>query len=82
MPKKIIHAQEYSYTALYEPVKEGGYRATVPLLRGLITYGRTLEEARDMSRDAIRCHLGAMKKDHEEIPHEFSLLQVRVSVKI
>jgi predicted RNase H-like HicB family nuclease len=30
-----------------------GYQVTVPLLPGLITYGRTLSEAREMARDAI-----------------------------
>jgi hypothetical protein len=34
-----------------------GYQVTVPLLPGLITYGRTLGEAREMARGAIRCQL-------------------------
>ena len=34
-----------------------GYQVTVPLLPGLITYGRTLAEAREMARDAIRCYI-------------------------
>ena len=57
MPQTKITTQEYSYTVLYEPVKESGYQVTVPLLPGLITYGRTLEEARTMTHDAIICHL-------------------------
>jgi antitoxin HicB len=47
-----------------------GYQVTVPLLPGLITYGRTLEEAREMARDAIRCHLEGLRKDGERIPNE------------
>ena len=82
MVKKIIRTHEYTYTVLYESIKEGGYQVSVPLLPGLITYGRTLEEAREMLRDAIRCHLEAMKKDREAIPHEVSLLQERVSVTL
>lgn len=34
-----------------------GYQVTVPLLPGVITYGRTEAEALEMARDAIRCHL-------------------------
>jgi hypothetical protein len=34
-----------------------GFQVTVPLLPGVITYGRTEEEAIAMARDAIRCHL-------------------------
>ena len=47
-----------------------GYQVTVPLLPGLITYGRTLDEAREMARDAIRCHLEGLRKDGERIPDE------------
>ena len=47
-----------------------GYQVTVPLLPGLITYGRTLSEAREMARDAIRCHLEGLQKAGEPIPNE------------
>src|SRR5579859_7794778 len=42
---------------------ERGYQVTVPMLPGLITYGRTLGEARDMAADAIRVHLEGLRKD-------------------
>jgi predicted RNase H-like HicB family nuclease len=47
-----------------------GYQVTVPLLPGLITYGRTINEAREMARDAIKCHLEGLRKDGEPIPDE------------
>jgi predicted RNase H-like HicB family nuclease len=67
---------EYTFTAVFEPVVEGprgkngkktraaknGFQVTVPLLPGLITYGRTLGEAREMAHDAIRCHLEGLLK--------------------
>jgi len=43
---------------------------TVPVLPGVITYGRTLEEAREMARDAIRRLLEGLRKDGEPIPNE------------
>lgn len=45
-----------------------GYQVTVPLLPGLVTYGRTLGEAREMAADAIRVHLEGMRKDGVPIP--------------
>jgi HicB-like antitoxin of HicAB toxin-antitoxin system len=42
-------------------LEASGYQVTVPLLPGLITYGRTLAEAREMARDAMRCHLEGLK---------------------
>lgn len=49
-----------------------GYQVTVPLLPGLVTYGRTLAEARAMAKDAIRCHLEGLRRDGEHIPDERS----------
>jgi antitoxin HicB len=59
---------EHGYTVVYEELLEGGYHVIVPALPGIVTYGRTLEEAREMATDAIRCHLRALLKDGEEIP--------------
>jgi hypothetical protein len=44
----------YRYTVLFEPAEEGGYVATCPALPGLVTEGDTLDEAREMAKDAIR----------------------------
>lgn len=52
------------------PAISSGYQVTVPLLPGVITYGRTEEEAIEMARDAIRCHLDGLRKSGEEIPDE------------
>ncbi len=49
---------------------KSGYQVTVPLLPGVITYGRTEEEALEMASDAIRCHLDGLRKSGEEIPDE------------
>ena len=43
---KNISKKIYSYTVNYEEILEGGYQVTVPLLPGLITYGRNFEEAK------------------------------------
>jgi len=59
-----------------------GYQVTVPLLPGLITYGRTLPEAREMARDAIMCHLEGLKKDGERIPDEKSTIQEKLRVAL
>ena len=61
---------EHSYTVIYERLTEGGYQVIVPALPGIVTYGRSLEEARDMAQDAIRCHIRSLLKDGEEIPQD------------
>lgn len=59
---------EYGYRVIYEPLNEGGFQVIVPALPGIVTYGRSLEEAREMATDAIACHLQGLLKDNEEIP--------------
>jgi antitoxin HicB len=59
-----------------------GYQVTVPLLPGLITYGRTLEEAREMARDAIKCHLEGLRKAGEPIPNEKTARKEKLRVAL
>lgn len=61
---------EYGYTVIYEPLVEGGFQVIVPALAGLVSFGRTLEEARAMAQDAITCHLKGLVNDGEEIPED------------
>ena len=59
-----------------------GFQVTVPLLPGLVTYGRTLGEAREMARDAIRCHLEGLVKGGEPIPNEKTVRKEKLSVAL
>jgi antitoxin HicB len=59
---------EYGYTTLFEPLPEGGFNVLVPAIPEICTYGETLEEAREMARDAIRCYLESALKTGEPIP--------------
>ena len=67
---------EYGYTVIFEELAEGGYQVIVPALPGIVTYGRTVAEARDMARDAIVCQVRGLIKDNEEVPEDsFALTQ-------
>lgn len=70
----------YHYTAFFEANENGGYTVTVPVLPGLVTEGKNLEEAREMAKDAIRCYIQGLKKAREPIPVEKETAQVRLSV--
>jgi len=61
---------EHGYRVIYEPLTEGVFQVIVPALPGIVTYGRTLDEAREMAQDAIACHLQGLLKDNEEIPED------------
>ncbi|MEK6710721.1 MAG: type II toxin-antitoxin system HicB family antitoxin [Nitrospinota bacterium] len=61
-------AKRCTYTAVFEPNETGGYTVTCPALPGLVTEGRTLEEARQMAAEAIQLYLEVLKEDGLPIP--------------
>ncbi len=60
----------YRYTVIFEPAEEGGYLVHIPALNGLTTEGETLNEAREMAKDAIAGYLEALAKDGIPAPLE------------
>lgn len=57
----------YHYNILLRPEPEGGYTALVPALPGCATYGRTLDETREMAKDAISGYIASLRKHNEPI---------------
>jgi predicted RNase H-like HicB family nuclease len=60
----------YHYTVYFEPQTDGSFAVVFPTFPEIVTFGRTLDEARAMARDALRCHLEGLRKDGEAIPAE------------
>ena len=73
---------EHRYTMLFEPAEEGGYVVTCPALPGLVTEGDTLDEAREMARDAIRGYLESLHKDGVPIPEDIKLIAEPVKEEV
>jgi antitoxin HicB len=74
---------EYGYTTVFEPMPEGGFNVLVPAIPEICTYGETLEEARDMARDAIHCFLESALETGEPIPSDITEVTTeRVAVTI
>jgi len=61
--------REYRFTVFFEPLEEGGYNVIVPSIPEICTSGETLDEARDMARDAIRCFIESASETGEPIPN-------------
>lgn len=57
------------YTVIFEEAPEGGYVIRIPAL-GCVTESETLEGARHMAEDAIRCYCESLLKHGEPIPEE------------
>ena len=58
-----------AYRIHLEPESEdGGYTVTVPALPGCVTWGRDVEHALAMAREAIEGHLEVLAKHGRPIP--------------
>jgi predicted RNase H-like HicB family nuclease len=57
-----------TFTAVFEPAEEGGYVVTFPAIPNLATQGETLDEARAMAGDCLRCYLEGLAADGRPLP--------------
>lgn len=74
-----MKVKNYSVVLKSEP--EGGYTAIIPSLPGCVTYGKTIEEAKKMAKDAIESYLFSLEKHNDEIPEEQNVFLTSVSVQ-
>jgi predicted RNase H-like HicB family nuclease len=77
---KTGNVRNYKYAAFFEANERCGYAVTVPELPGLVTEGNNPEDARDMAKHAIRCHIKVLKKAKDSIPVEKDTAQLKLSV--
>lgn len=68
--KKLLR----SYNIILKEEPEGGYTVIVPSLPGCITYGKTVEKAKEMAQDAISLYIESMEANGENIPSDEEIL--------
>lgn len=62
------------------PEAEGGYTVTVPSLPGCVTWGETIEEAKEMAKEAILLYVEDMEANNEKIPNDMNSLELSLVV--
>ena len=72
MIESLMAKARLQYSVIFRPEPTGGFTAIVPALPGCVTYGRTLEEAKEMTKDAIGGYVESLKKHKEPIPVSLS----------
>lgn len=65
---EAITGMTRTYTFVFDPDPEGGFVVTCPALPGLVTHGETIEEAREMARDAMDGYIEVLIADGESVP--------------
>ena len=73
--------REYQYTVIFEP-QENGFNIVVPSIPEICTFGATLEEAREMAQDAIRCYLESAIKNGETIPKDIDPRKEKLAIAV
>jgi predicted RNase H-like HicB family nuclease len=63
-----------NYNIILKEEPEGGYTVMVPSLPGCITYGKTVEEAKEMAEDAIALYIESLNENGEEVPNDGEIL--------
>ena len=66
----------YTFRIIIEPDRPAGYHGFVPLLRGVHTCGKTIDEVKKNLKEAIRCHIQGLKKDKQSVPQEEEALEL------
>lgn len=69
------------YTVLFQEEPEGGFTVIVPALPGRVTYGKNLDEAKEMVADAILGYIASLRKHGESVPTEATMLISSIEVK-
>ena len=75
-------ASVVGYTVVVHEAEEGGYWAEVPALGSCYTQGESVEETLENAKEAIECHIGALKSEKLPIPRESGMVIGRVEVAI
>lgn len=68
--------ENYTFRIIIEPDPPTGYHGFVPLLKGIHTCGKTIEEVKKNLREAIKCHLQSLIKDKLPIPQEEEAIEL------
>jgi predicted RNase H-like HicB family nuclease len=67
---KLRNGRKHRYTVFFEPQIDGTYNVVFPAIPEIVTFGRSLEEARRMAADALKLHLEGLIGDGLPLPEQ------------
>ncbi len=70
------------YSVIVHNAEEGGYWTEVPALPGAGSQGETVEEALEMTREAVELMLEALAEDGKPIPEDIDAVEVVSKVTV
>lgn len=70
-----------TYKLRLQKEKEGGFTVFVPVLPGCITYGKDIDEAIAMAKEAIELYIEELKDRGEAIPDDNNTLEYSLTLE-
>lgn len=72
----------FTFQIMFRPEPEGGYTVLVPSLPGCVTYGATLEEAKEMAKEAIELYVETLREGNEVIVDDTHTFDSRLQISV
>jgi antitoxin HicB len=69
-----------TYRILLTKEPEGGFTASVPTLPGCITFGKSVDEAIEMVREAISLYIESLQAHGEPVPDDQNTLEYSLTL--
>lgn len=69
-----------TYRIVLNPEVDGGYTAIVPALPGCITWGKDIQEAKEMAKEAIELYIEDLISSGENVPDDNNSLELSLTV--
>ena len=73
--------KQLTYKIRLQKESEGGYTVTVPALPGCVTYGKDMDEAIVMAREAIELYVESLVEHGDDVPTENDLFEYSITVQ-
>jgi predicted RNase H-like HicB family nuclease len=73
---------ERTYTVVIHKAEEGGFWTSVPALPGAGSQGESIEEALEMTREAIQLMVESLAEDGKPIPDDVDAIETVSKVSV
>ncbi|MEA2033976.1 MAG: type II toxin-antitoxin system HicB family antitoxin [Euryarchaeota archaeon] len=70
----------YNFRIMLRKEPEGGYTAFVPSLPGCVTYGETIDEAIEMTKEAVELYIESLIDHNEPVPSEEEVVEYNLQI--
>ena len=72
--------KSYDFRIMLRKEPEGGYTAFVPSLPGCVTYGDTIDEAIEMTREDVELYIESLIEHNEPVPSEEEVFEYKLQI--